>query len=89
MPMLWCHLVFSYRSLAHLCRASSLPGQVAAEAYRLLRPGGQLWISEMDFQTAGYKKLRGNVALYSLIRATGALEPSAFGCLTSGLGWVG
>jgi len=44
--------------------------QLAAEAYRLLRPGGQLWISEMDFQTAGYKKLRGNVALYSLIRAT-------------------
>lgn len=43
---------------------------VAAEAFRLLAPGGQLWLSEMDFETQSYMKLRSNLALYSLIRAT-------------------
>ena len=27
--------------------------EVAAEALRLLKPGGQLWVTEMDFETPG------------------------------------
>ena len=27
--------------------------EVAAEALRLLKPGGQLWVTEMDFETSG------------------------------------
>jgi len=46
--------------------------QIIAEAHRLLSPSGQLWMTEMDLETEGYVKLRANVALYSLIRATGA-----------------
>ena len=41
-----------------------------AEAHRLLRPGGQLWVGEMDFTTAGFRDLRANPLLFSLIRAT-------------------
>ena len=41
-----------------------------AEAYRLLKPGGQLWVTEMDFTTEGFRKLRANPLLFSLIRAT-------------------
>ena len=37
---------------------------------RLLRPGGQLWITEMDFETDGFMKLRANPLLFSLIRST-------------------
>ena len=44
--------------------------QVAAEALRLLRPGGQLWVTEMDFETAAFVKLRANPLLFSLIRST-------------------
>ena len=40
------------------------------EAYRLLLPGGQLWISEMDFQSPAYAKQRSNPMLFSLLRAT-------------------
>jgi SAM-dependent methyltransferase len=40
------------------------------EAARVLRPGGQLWVSEMDFETAGYAALRRNPLLYSLVRST-------------------
>lgn len=43
---------------------------VFGEAARVLRPGGQLWVSEMDFETEGYRKLRANPLLYSLIRST-------------------
>ena len=44
---------------------------VCAEAYRILRPDvGQLWITEMDFDTEGFRKLRGNPLLFSFIRAT-------------------
>ena len=44
--------------------------QVATEALRLLRPGGQLWITEMDFQTPAFMKLRANPLLFSLLRST-------------------
>lgn len=40
------------------------------EAARLLRPGGQLLISEMDFETDGYRTLRANPLLYALVRST-------------------
>uniref|UniRef100_A0A7S4EVE3 Methyltransferase type 11 domain-containing protein n=2 Tax=Chrysotila carterae TaxID=13221 RepID=A0A7S4EVE3_CHRCT len=43
---------------------------IVAEAFRVLRPGGQLWITEMDFSTQGFRKLRANPLLFSLIRAT-------------------
>lgn len=42
---------------------------IVAEAYRVLRTGGQLWVGEMDFETDGYKKLRASPA-YAFIRAT-------------------
>lgn len=44
--------------------------EVCAEALRILKPGGQLWISEMDFTAPAYAKLRANPLLFSLIRAT-------------------
>ena len=44
---------------------------VCAEAYRLLKPGtGQLWLTEMDFDTEGFRGLRANPLLFSLIRST-------------------
>jgi len=43
---------------------------VCAEALRILKPGGQLWISEMDFRAPAYAELRANALLFSLIRAT-------------------
>lgn len=43
---------------------------VCAEAMRLLKPGGQLWVTEMDFETEGFTKLRANPLLFSLIRST-------------------
>ncbi|KAJ1630393.1 S-adenosyl-L-methionine-dependent methyltransferase [Pavlovales sp. CCMP2436] len=43
---------------------------VFSEAARLLKPGGQLWISEMDFETEHFKALKSNPLLYSLIRST-------------------
>ena len=52
-----------------------LPVQVACdiikEAHRILRTdGGQLWISEMDFESPAYKAQRNNPFLFSLVRAT-------------------
>jgi ubiquinone/menaquinone biosynthesis C-methylase UbiE len=44
--------------------------QVIQEAYRILRPGGQLWISEMDFESPAYAAQRENALLFSLLRAT-------------------
>ncbi|KAL7547924.1 hypothetical protein ACHAWF_011196 [Thalassiosira exigua] len=44
--------------------------EVAAEARRILRPGGQLWISEMDFESPAYRAQRENALLFSLLRAT-------------------
>ncbi|KAL7468490.1 hypothetical protein ACHAXS_008737 [Conticribra weissflogii] len=43
---------------------------VVLEAYRILKPGGQLWISEMDFESPAYKAQRENALLFSLLRAT-------------------
>jgi len=44
--------------------------RVVSEAHRILRPGGQLWISEMDFESPAYKAQRENAMLFSLLRAT-------------------
>jgi ubiquinone/menaquinone biosynthesis C-methylase UbiE len=43
---------------------------VILEAHRILKPGGQLWISEMDFESPAYKAQRENAMLFSLLRAT-------------------
>ena len=44
--------------------------QIILEAHRILQPGGQLWISEMDFESPAYKAQRENALLFSLLRAT-------------------
>mmetsp|Transcript_52594 Transcript_52594/g.117922 ORF Transcript_52594/g.117922 Transcript_52594/m.117922 type:complete len:384 (+) Transcript_52594:27-1178(+) len=44
--------------------------RVCAEALRILKPGGQLWITEMDFSAPGYVQLRSNPLLFALIRST-------------------
>jgi ubiquinone/menaquinone biosynthesis C-methylase UbiE len=44
--------------------------EVILEAYRILEPGGQLWISEMDFESPAYKAQRENALLFSLLRPT-------------------
>lgn len=43
---------------------------IIKEARRILKPGGQMWFSEMDFETPGYAAQRANPLLFSLIRAT-------------------
>jgi len=40
------------------------------EAFRLLKPNGQLWICEMDFEAPAYAAQRANPLLFSLIRST-------------------
>jgi ubiquinone/menaquinone biosynthesis C-methylase UbiE len=40
------------------------------EAMRVLKPGGQLWICEMDFESPAYAAQRANALLFSLIRST-------------------
>lgn len=49
---------------------TSVAKQVVSEAHRILQPGGQLWISEMDFESTAYKAQRENALLFSLLRAT-------------------
>lgn len=44
--------------------------EVILEAHRILQPGGQMWISEMDFESPAYKAQRENAFLFSLLRAT-------------------
>ncbi|EJK77418.1 hypothetical protein THAOC_00753 [Thalassiosira oceanica] len=43
---------------------------VVDEAFRILQPGGQMWISEMDFESPAYAAQRENAMLFSLLRAT-------------------
>ena len=40
------------------------------EAFQLLKPNGQLWICEMDFEAPAYAAQRANPLLFSLIRST-------------------
>jgi ubiquinone/menaquinone biosynthesis C-methylase UbiE len=51
-----------------------LPAEVATrvvdEAWRLLKPSGQLWICEMDFEAPAYAAQRANAMLFALIRST-------------------
>ena len=49
---------------------------VVREAYRVLRPGGQLWVTEMDFETEGFRKLRASPD-YALVAAKDG-GPAAF-----------
>mmetsp|Transcript_7827 Transcript_7827/g.15682 ORF Transcript_7827/g.15682 Transcript_7827/m.15682 type:complete len:462 (-) Transcript_7827:120-1505(-) len=49
---------------------TNIAKQVVLEAYRILKPGGQLWVSEMDFESPAYKAQRENALLFSLLRAT-------------------
>lgn len=44
--------------------------KVCDEAFRLLKPGGHLWISEMDFDSPAYAAQRENALLFSLLRST-------------------
>jgi len=44
--------------------------EIFMEAHRILEPGGELWVNEMDFNTPGFSDLRANPLLFSLIRAT-------------------
>mmetsp|Transcript_29371 Transcript_29371/g.43121 ORF Transcript_29371/g.43121 Transcript_29371/m.43121 type:complete len:390 (-) Transcript_29371:106-1275(-) len=51
------------------------------EALRVLKPGGQLWLYEMDFDSPGFSKQRSNPLLFSLIRSTEPwLDIYADGC---------
>ena len=43
---------------------------VCAEALRVLKPGGQLWVTEMDFESEAYAKLAPTTMLFSLVRST-------------------
>jgi len=43
---------------------------VIREAHRILKPGGQLWMGEMDFESPAYAAQRANALLFSLLRAT-------------------
>jgi ubiquinone/menaquinone biosynthesis C-methylase UbiE len=51
-----------------------LPSEAAIsivdESFRLLKPNGQLWICEMDFEAPAYAAQRANPLLFSLIRST-------------------
>jgi ubiquinone/menaquinone biosynthesis C-methylase UbiE len=44
--------------------------KMCQEAYRILKPGGQLYISEMDFDSPAYAAQRENAMLFSLLRST-------------------
>lgn len=44
--------------------------RVVEEAYRILKPGGQLWVCEMDFEAPAYAAQRANALFFALIRAT-------------------
>ncbi len=44
--------------------------EICREALRILKPGGQLWISEMDYDSPAFAEQRSNALLFSLIRST-------------------
>jgi ubiquinone/menaquinone biosynthesis C-methylase UbiE len=44
--------------------------EIVDEALRILKPNGQLWICEMDFEAPAYAAQRANALLFSLIRST-------------------
>ena len=51
------------------------------EALRILKPGGQLWLTEMDFDSPAFAAQRSNPLLFSLIRSTEPfLDEYADGC---------
>jgi len=60
-----CNLQFVAHELPH-----SITRDIIQEAHRILKPGGQLWFCEMDFESPGFSKQRANPLLFSLIRAT-------------------
>ena len=52
------------------------------EALRILKPGGQLWLTEMDFDSPAFAAQRSNPLLFSLIRSTEPfLDEYADGCV--------
>ena len=62
-------------SLVSICLVlHELPPEAARamfkEAYRVLQPGGCLALMEMDPDAPGYKKLRANPWLFSVLRST-------------------
>lgn len=44
--------------------------KIVDEAFHMLKPGGQFWMCEMDFEAPAYAAQRANPLLFSLIRAT-------------------
>jgi ubiquinone/menaquinone biosynthesis C-methylase UbiE len=55
--------------------------KICREAHRILKPGGELWIGEMDFEAPPFAEQRSNALLFSLIRATEPfLDEYADGC---------
>jgi len=55
--------------------------EVCKEALRVLKPGGQIFVSEMDFDSPAYAAQRENALLFSLLRSTEPyLDDYAEGC---------
>ena len=48
----------------------SITCQIIEEALRILKPNGQLWVSEMDYDSPAFAEQRSNALLFSLIRST-------------------
>jgi ubiquinone/menaquinone biosynthesis C-methylase UbiE len=44
--------------------------EIIRETHRILKPNGQLWFCEMDFESPAYAAQRANPLLFSLIRST-------------------
>eukprot|EP00562_Extubocellulus_spinifer_P011821 CAMPEP_0178555552 /NCGR_PEP_ID=MMETSP0697-20121206/8924_1 /TAXON_ID=265572 /ORGANISM="Extubocellulus spinifer, Strain CCMP396" /LENGTH=414 /DNA_ID=CAMNT_0020188569 /DNA_START=140 /DNA_END=1387 /DNA_ORIENTATION=- len=54
---------------------------ICKEALRILKPGGQLFVTEMDFDSPAFSAQRANPLLFSLIRSTEPyLDEYADGC---------
>lgn len=52
LPAMLCTQVVSLDLVCHELPPSAAR-DILHEAFRLLKPGGQLWLNEMDFDTAG------------------------------------